>query len=476
MKPYYITTAIDYVNAPPHVGHALEKVQADVAARFARLQGRETFYLTGTDEQSLKNVRAAREANEEVAAFVARNSESFKALQKALNLSLDGFIQTTEERHVAGAQKFWELFSPADIYKKDYRGLYCVGCEEFKLEKDLIDGQCPDHKREPEVVEEENYFFRLSSYANRIEELITSGQLVIEPEFRKNEMLSFIRSGLEDISISRSVKRAENWGVPVPGDQAQVMYVWVDALSNYITALDFITNGDNYQKFWSNPNSERIHLVGKGILRFHAIYWPAFLLSAGLSLPTKIMVHEYLTVDNTKISKSLGNVITPDDVIAKFGQEATRYLLLSSLPTGRDGDITWDKLEARYAADLVNGLGNLLARTIALRTKFALNELSMASGTPDRVAELTQSFHFAEALIEIWGLVTRLNQRLEQEAPWAEADEVKRTATLREVSSGLMTLAEALTAYLPETATAIKAQLRGEAPAHPLFPRLTIIK
>lgn len=464
------------MNAPPHVGHALEKIQADVVARLARQRGREVFFLTGTDENSLSNVRAAQKANEPVADFVARNAESFRVLKETLNLSFDEFIRTTEPRHVAGAQKLWQLFRSEDIYKKLYRGLYCVGCEEFKLEKDLVDGLCPDHKREPEIVEEENYFFRLSAYQQQLEDLIVSGKLAIEPEFRKNEMLAFLRSGLEDLSISRSFARSEGWGVPVPGDPDQVMYVWVDALSNYLTALDFATDGQRYQEYWLNPDGERVHLIGKGILRFHALYWPAFLLSAGLPLPTKIVVHEYLTIAGQKISKTLGNVIAPAELVHRFGREATRYLLLSALPTGRDGDIAWDKLETRYTADLVNGLGNLLSRTVALRKKFDLSSLPSARTVPDSLTALTANYQFAEGLAELWQVIAELNHRLETDTPWTETDEQRRETTLQDVTAGLLLLADGLLPYLPETAVAIREQLSGDVPGAPLFPRLAPVE
>lgn len=470
MEPLFITTAIDYVNAKPHVGHALEKIQADVVARYWRANNRAVFFLTGTDENSLSNVRAAKKAGQPINDFVDTNVAHFRALGELLHLSFDDFIRTTEERHIRGAQKFWQALRPDDVYKKLYRGLYCVGCEEFKTEKDLVDGLCPEHKRAPEPVEEENYFFRLSRYQKELEELLASERLAIVPQFRTNEVLQFLKGGLEDLSISRSTERAEGWGVPVPGDLSQMMYVWVDALSNYLTALDYATDGERFQRFWAGP-SHKLHMIGKGIIRFHAIYWPAFLLSAGLPLPNELFVHEYLTVDGHKMSKSIGNAIDPVELVEIFGTDGARYLLLVSLPVDHDGDMSLSKLRERYTADLVNGLGNLLQRTLVLRQKLGV---SVSAGVAPRCAaadELTEQYRFADALAELWRLVDQANQHLEWEAPWQEADPAKQTATLTSVTRQLETIAASLAAYLPTTAARVRDQLHSGIP-DPLFPRL----
>lgn len=372
-KPFYITTAIDYVNARPHVGHALEKVLTDTVARFHRARGEDVYFLTGSDENSLKNVQAAEKAGMETKEFIDDIVPEWKNLRSTLNLSFDDFIRTTEKRHFDGAGKLWRAFKPEDVYIKKYSGLYCVGCEEYKLPKDLVNGKCPDHQKEPERVEEENYFFRLSAYADILKQKTESGELRIVPEFRKNEVLSFILMGLEDFSISRSVARAKGWGVPVPDDPSQIMYVWVDALSNYITALDFASDDKLYEKFWAS-DGERVHVIGKGILRFHAVYWPAMLLSANLPLPTTIYAHEYLTVNGQKMSKSIGNIIDPVDLVKKYGVDGTRYLLLSALPFSNDGDVSWEKFTEKYNADLANGLGNLVSRILKLAEKITNNE------------------------------------------------------------------------------------------------------
>lgn len=473
-KPFFITTAIDYVNAAPHVGHAVEKTLTDVVARYHRLSGHETYFLTGSDENSLKNVQAAEKAGRETAEFVAENAETFKALAGSLNLSFDQFIRTTEERHFTGAQKMWTAFKPEDLYKKKYRGLYCVGCEEFKNEKDLVDGKCPDHQKEPEVVEEENWFFKLSNYSDKLLALIESDTLQIYPDYRKNEVLSFIKMGLEDFSISRSVERARNWGVPVPGDESQIMYVWVDALSNYITALDYSTDGELYGKFWKS-DGERVHVIGKGILRFHAIYWPAMLLSADLPLPTTIYAHEYLTINGQKMSKSLGNVIYPQELVDKFGIDGTRYLLLTALPYSKDGDLSWDKMTEKYNADLANGLGNLVSRIIKLSEKLAEEDKVVAvseAGVLGALEPFFTKFDLSGALVHIWTGVQTLNEYLGKEEPWKlEGGSEKFIEVMKYARHQLALLGAEVESFLPETAEKIKTALET-GKVDPLFQRI----
>lgn len=473
-KPFFITTAIDYVNAAPHVGHAVEKVLTDVVARYHRLSGDETYFLTGSDENSLKNVQAAEKAGRKTEEFVAENAESFKALAQSLDLSFDQFIRTTEARHFEGAKKMWEAFNPADIYKKKYKGLYCVGCEEFKSEKDLVDGKCPDHQKEPEVVEEENYFFKLSNYQDKLLKLIEENEIKIYPDYRRNEVLSFIKMGLEDFSISRSVERARNWGVPVPGDESQIMYVWVDALSNYITALDYATDDELYQKFWAGE-SERVHVIGKGILRFHAIYWPAMLLSAQLSLPTTIYAHEYLTINGQKMSKSLGNVIYPNELVEKFGIDGTRYLLLTALPYSKDGDLSWEKMTEKYNADLANGLGNLVSRVVKLSEKLKDEdkEVYLSEGIAlDGLNSFLFKFDLSGALNNIWVTVKHANEFLAKEEPWKlESESEKFTQVLKESRKMLAQIAFEIKPFLPSTSEKIEAALKT-GKVEPLFQRI----
>jgi methionyl-tRNA synthetase len=364
-KKFYITTAIDYVNAFPHLGHALEKIQADVLARYHRLLGEEVLFLTGTDENSLKNVQAAKKEKIPVEKLVERNSKKFFELKNALNLSFDDFIRTTEERHKKGVQKLW-LACQKDIYKKNYKGLYCVGCEEFYKEKELIKGCCPEHGTKPELIEEENYFFKLSKYQDQLKTIIEKDELKIIPETRKNEVLSFIESGLEDICISRSSERAQGWGIDVPGDPSQKVWVWFDALSNYINAVGYADDEKKFKKWWPAD----LHVIGKGILRFHAVYWPAILLSAGIKLPQKIFIHGYVTSEGQKMSKSLDNVIDPFELVEKYGVDTVRYFLLREIPSAEDGDFTYEKFEKRYNSDLANGIGNLLSRTLTMAENY----------------------------------------------------------------------------------------------------------
>ena len=371
---YYITTAIDYVNAKPHIGHALEKIQADVLARFHRIKGEDVWFLTGTDEHGATNVRAAEKAGKEIKDFVNENSEKFRELKKVLNLSWNDFIRTSDQkRHWPGAQKLWlKLVEAGDIYKKKYKGLYCVGHEAFVTEKDLVDGKCRDHQKAPEVIEEENYFFRLAKYSKEIESRIRNNELRILPETRKNEILSFIESGLEDVSFSRPHKDL-SWGIPVPNDPEHTMYVWCDALANYITAVgygnqqpksafsaDSGASPAESQIIGSQPNNQQqfgywwpadLHIIGKDILRFHAAIWPGMLLSAGLPLPKSIFVHGFVTVEGQKMSKTIGNVIDPVELVKKYGTNTVRYFLLREIPSGEDGDFSYKKLEERYNGD-----------------------------------------------------------------------------------------------------------------------------
>lgn len=471
-KPFFITTAIDYVNAAPHVGHAVEKVLTDCVARYKRLSGDETYFLTGSDENSLKNVQAAEKAGRDTAEFVTENAESFKALAGSLNLSFDQFIRTTEKRHFEGAQKMWAAFKKDDLYQKKYKGLYCVGCEEFKLEKDLVDGKCPDHKVAPEVVEEENWFFKLSNYQDELLKLIETDALKIYPDYRKNEVVSFIKMGLEDFSISRSVERARNWGVPVPGDESQIMYVWVDALSNYITALDYAQSGELYQKFWAG-DSERVHVIGKGILRFHAIYWPALLLSANLSLPTTIYAHEYLTINGQKMSKSLGNVIYPSELVEKFGIDGTRYLLLTALPYSKDGDLSWEKMTEKYNADLANGLGNLVSRVLRLAQNEEFRISNFESSPNVEITKLIAEYRIADTLEYIWGKIREANKYVDENKPWelAKTDVVKFKEVMENLLGQVSVIAVLLKPFLPSTSEKIEMALQTGR-VEPLFQRI----
>lgn len=483
---YYVTTAIPYVNARPHLGFALEAVQADVLARYHRQRGDDTRFLTGTDDNSLKNVLAAEALGLPVAALVEQNAGHFAALREPLTLSFDDFIRTSgNPRHTAGAQRLWRAcLAAGDIYQQRYSGWYCVRCEQFYREDELAAGCCPEHGTPPEWVEEENYFFRLTHYAASLRHLITSGQLRILPESRRNEMLRFIERGLEDFSISRSQQRARGWGIPVPDDPTQIMYVWWDALINYITALDYAGDGELYRRYWLE-NAQRVHVIGKGILRFHAIYWPAMLLSAKAPPPTTIYVHEYLTVNGEKISKSRGNGVDPVELVRQYGADALRYWLLREPPRTEDADFTVERLIIRYRTELANGLGNLLQRTLSMLHRYrggivptATDDTAMPAGArdlaalaghlPERVAAALDDFDFRAALEAIWTLVERANKLVEETAPWTQAKHeqagdtaagAQLNATLAALTECLRLLAYHLAPFLPSTAAAIRLQL-----------------
>ena len=480
MSKFYITTAIPYVNASPHIGFALELVQTDVLARYHRQTGDDVFFLTGTDENSLKNVQAAEKLGLTTPALCDKNSAVFKSLKDVLNLSFDEFIRTTEERHFKGAQKLWSACRKEDIYKKKYKGFYCVGCEVFYLEKDLVDGKCPEHDKEPEVVEEENYFFKLSNYQDRLLKLIESDEYKITPKTRKNEIVSFIKMGLDDFSISRSVERAHGWGVPVPGDTTQIMYVWFDALANYLTAVDYASGGEKFKKYWPAD----LHVIGKGITRFHAVYWPAMLLSAGMPLPKELFVHGYINVSGEKMSKSLGNVVDPLELVKKYGTDPVRYYLLKQMHPVEDSDFSYEQFEEVYNADLANGIGNLVSRTANMIEKSQLqvtcDVLRVASDelrVNQKVDQAVKEFKFNEALQEIKNQITAADQLIDQAKPWAlvKSDIVKAEAVLSEVAGRIVNIAGQLKPFLPETAEKILKTFEAQnivKPPESLFPRI----
>ena len=478
MENKLITTAIDYVNGNPHLGHALEKIYADVYARHLRKNNR-VYFLTGTDENSLKNVRSAEKEGIPVFELVDKNSLKFQKMREALNLSYDDFIRTTEERHILGAQKLWKACEK-DIYKKPYKGLYCVGCEEYYKEEDLEDGCCPTHKTKLEVVEEENYFFKLSNYQKQIEEIIKSDKVKIIPEVRKNEVLSFIRSGLQDFCISRSNERAKGWGIDVPNDNTQKIWVWFDALANYITALD----EKNFNDFWTN--GEITHIIGKDIIRFHAIYWIGMLLSANIKLPDKIITHGFITVDNQKMSKSIGNVIDPFELFSKYGIDPVRYFLLSEFNTTGDGDFSYKKFENKYNSDLSSGLGNLVSRVLTLVEKKNLigEEIKVSDSFKKEIEEYVlkvnkhlDNFEFNEALFVIWEIIKQLDKYIEEEKPWQVEDKEKLIEIFSKLIYGIRKIAGEIEPFMPETSLKILSFLGKEGKMNSidkkiLFPRL----
>lgn len=464
---FYITTSIAYANAPPHIGFALELVQADVIARYQQLLGKDVFFLTGTDEHGLKIARAAEKESKSPQEFVNAITVRFKKLKGALNLSNNDFIRTADKkRHWPTVKRIWEqLEKRGDIYKKKYKGLYCVGCEEFIKEKDLIDGKCPNHLKEPEIIEEENYFFKLSNYAKQVKKEIKENKIRIIPESRKNEILSFIDQGIEDISCSRSKKKLK-WGIPVPHDSNQVIYVWFEALINYLFP----------KKYWPAD----VHCVGKDIFRFHALLWPAMLIALDLPRPKCILVHGFITSNGQKMSKSLGNVVDPFELVKKYGTDAVRYFLLREIPPTGDGDFTYEKFGRRHNADLAGGLGNLVARVIKLApisnfqypisNKFSNSNFQRIINTTKKTYyRALDEFKFNEALIAIWNLISFCDEYIDKEKPWQESKKQKKI-----ISNLLFTIkkiAELLKPFLPETSERISEQLKTKK-SEILFPRI----
>lgn len=471
-KKFYITTAIDYVNAKPHLGHAFEKVQADVLARYHRTLGDDVFFLTGTDEHGVKNARSAEKAGVSVKEFVDKNSEKFNDLLRALNISNDYFIRTSDKKvHWPGVEKMWlALEKRGDMYKKKYKGQYCVGHEAFITKKDLIKGKCKVHKSEPEMLEEENYFFRLSKYTSAIQEKIKSGEFRIVPESAKNEILKLAENGFEDVSFSRPGKDL-SWGVPVPGDPSATIYVWGDALVNYLSAIGYGARSWKLEaggraSYWPAD----VQVIGKDILRFHAAIWPGMLLSAGLPLPKVLFVHGFISVGGEKMSKSLGNVIDPFALIKKYGTDAVRYYLLREIPSTRDGDFTYEKFEERYKSDLAKGLGNFTARVISLGERHIKDSLdsceSKATGKivkngMAKYKESLDNFRLDEALQSVWELISYGDTYVDKSKLWElpDKDFKKFSLHIAELCTLLKNIAFLLGPFLPETSQSIANQL-----------------
>jgi methionyl-tRNA synthetase len=511
MTSNYITTTIPYVNARPHLGHALELVQADVLARYHRSVGEQVRLQAGTDDNSLKSVLAAQAAGVPVREFVDANAAAFTGLAGPLSLSTDDVIRTsTDPRHRAGVERLWQACAArGDLYRRHYEGLYCVGCEQFYPPDELLDGRCSEHGTVPDLVSEQNWFFRLSRYAGQLRGLIGDGVIRIEPAERRNEVLAFIDGGLADFSVSRGVERARGWGIPVPGDPGQVIYVWWDALANYLTALDYANGGENLGRWWTTA-SRRIHLLGKGVLRFHAVYWPAILLSAGESVPTDILVHGYLTENGRKISKSSGaprtiNTGDPYDLAGTYGTDAVRWWLLREVPRGADADFTVDRLVGRANGELANGFGNLVNRVVSLihryrdghvppatpapAAKVAAESAVLATtgldaaiaDAPGVIAEALEDFDFRRATEAVWRIADEANRLVNRARPWDLA-RAGDHAQLNDVLSRLLRACEAigaqLTPFLPDAAPRITRQCAPDATGRlplptPLLPRLT---
>lgn len=469
---YYLTTAIPYVNGRAHIGHTLEYFQADTVRKYHNLIGNETLLLSGADENALKNVQAAEKEGLPVQEYLDKYSQIWRDTYELVGVHLDVFQRGSDpKKHWPGVQKLWKLCEEAgDIYKKSYEGLYCVGCESFKSKEELTeDGLCKVHQKKPELVKEENYFFRLSKYQDKLIQLIETGEFKITPENKKAEALSFIKSGLEDFSVSRSNERAQGVGVPVPGDDTQKIYVWFDALNIYMTGIGFGWDEDMWKKWWP----ANLHIIGKDINRFHTVYWPAMLLSAGLPLPKQILIHGFVNAKGgEKFSKSLGNAPEPKEVIEKYGLEPIRFYLLSQTPIDSDHDFTFERFEEIYNADLANGLGNLVARV----AKLCENSNFETNSTPDKldpeVEKLLNEFKFSEALNWIWKIIQKTDQRVNETKPW-QLEGIELKEVLDELIKLIQDIAFNLQPFLPETSKKILDQFQGKITSRePLFKRI----
>lgn len=490
---FYITTSIAYTNAPPHIGYALELVEADVLARHHRLLGDETFFLTGTDEHGAKIARAAESDGKKPQEFTDSIAAKFAELAKVLNISNNFFIRTTDQtNHWPGVLKIWETIkSSGDLYKGEYEGLYCVGHEAFIKKSELQDGICSDHQTKPEKIKEENYFFKLTKYKKQLKKAYEGGIIKIKPASRTNEVLAMLEDS-EDISFSRPSKDLK-WGIPVPGDDTQTIYVWADALTNYLSAIGYGRN-DDFKKFWPAD----AHVIGKDILRFHAIIWPAMVLSAGLELPKSLFVHGFITVEGQKMSKTIGNVIDPVELIKKYGIDPVRYFLLREIPSSDDGDFSYEKIEARYNGDLANNLGNLISRVAKLIETKLEGELDFEEKFLDdevkrKVAEAGENcekaiteFKLHEALAKIWELFTYANIYVDENKPWTDVSD--HPEHFLKTMTGLVYLiinaSKMVEPFLPETAEKIFKTFGYDGKSDPnnykfvvtktesLFPRL----
>lgn len=480
MNKFYITTPIYYVNANPHIGHTYTTVAADVLARFHRMIGDKTFFLTGTDEHGAKIEEWAREAGVEPKQFTDGVSDKFKEAWQKLNISNDNFIRTTDENHKKAVQNALQhMYDRGDICEGKYEGLYCQGCEQFKNEKDLINGLCPDHKTEPTKLSEESYMFRLSKYQDILLKKIESDEYRIRPIERKNEIVSFLKNEkLQDVSFSR---KNVKWGIPIPWDETHTTYVWADAFLNYLTGLGwdgllnspFQKGGKGDLDFWP-PD---LHLMSKDILRVHATIWPAMLLSLDLPLPKELFIHGFFLIDGQKMSKSLGNVISPKDLTDKYGVDGARYLLMSATSFGHDGDISWKWFDEKYNADLANGLGNLTARVSNLLEK---NEIELGLRA-DSDSELMKSYSEAmseykldEALKILWHELKKNDEVLTAKAPWklTEKDEIK--GVLEPIAQDILNISILLAPFMPAVSEKIVTQFseRQVKKGESLFPRI----
>lgn len=507
---FYITTAIDYPNGAPHIGHSLEKIAADVVARYHRLLGDDTAFCMGLDENSQHIVRAAHDHDMSPRAWTDEMEVAFLRAWNALDISVDAWTRTTEPRHFRASTELFERAQRnGDIYKSRYAGWYCPNCNNYYAESELIDGRCPNHPSiQPDWLEEENYFFALSNYTERLKDLFATNPEFVTPDVWRPEMMALLNAGLKDFSVSRQVRDGQDaWGIPVPGDPSQVMYVWFDALTTYLTAIGFPDDMERFERYW--PADSQV--IGKDITRFHCLYWPAMLLSAGLPLPRRIVVHGFMTLEGQRISKTTGNTIDPVDLVEEFGADPIRYYLMRDVSFASDGDFSRANLIRRYNNDLGNDLGNLLNRVVSMVGRYrdgvipAPGEAGdletdlqrVARVARERAEQLIDAWDLDDALDTIWTLVRRANQYLEERQPWKLAKDPDAAAlldtTLYSAAEATRLAALYLAPYMPTTGNRIREQLglpaiepgdwrtKGEwgaealervQPAGPLFPRI----
>jgi methionyl-tRNA synthetase len=483
-KKLYITTAIPYVNALPHIGNALDYLLADIWTRYQKQNGREVRFQVGTDEHGNKIAAKAAEAGLAPQAFTDQMYVNFENLMKKVGASYTDFIRTTDEHHVTSVQYIWQKLQPY-IYKGSYQGWYCVGHEAFFTDKEVqaTGGICPDHQTPYEQVSEENYFFKASAFTEQIKTALGDGTMQIVPDFRKLEFLELIKDGLPDVSVSRP-KKSLSWGVPVPGDPEQIMYVWLDALANYITVIGYPDRPEEFQQYWPAD----VQVVGKDILRFHAGIWPAMLIGLGLPLPKKLLAHGFINIGGAKISKTVGNVVDPNEVIDNYGLDAFRYFFSRHIPTQDDGDFTWEKFENAYNNELGNDLGNLVQRVASMITKYqagVIGDAPQAEHDMTAYHKAMEDLEFNKAVDEVWAMVRGLNQYIDTTKPWEVAKGIGKdpeaeshlAEILAHCAGGLIQIGDLLIPFLPATATTIQQIFETgvvKAPEAVLFPKIYI--
>lgn len=480
-KKLYITTAIPYVNGTPHIGNALDYLIADIWTRYQKQNGHEVRFQVGTDEHGNKIAAKAAEAGLDPKSFTDKMYVNFENLMKKVGASYTDFVRTTDEHHVQSVQYIWQQLQPY-IYKGTYQGWYCVGHEAFFTDKEVqaTGGVCPDHQTPYQQVSEENYFFKTSAFSDKIKAAINDGTMEIVPEFRKKEFLELIKDGLPDVSVSRPKKNL-TWGIPVPNDPEQIMYVWLDALANYITVIGYPDRAE-WQQYWPAD----VQVVGKDILRFHAGIWPAMLLGMGVALPKKLLAHGFVNVGGAKMSKTVGNVVDPNEVIDNYGLDAFRYFFSRHIPTLEDGDFTWEKFEAAYNNELGNDLGNLIQRVASMITKYQAGVIGESEQTEHDMSayhEAMENLEFNKAIDEVWNMIRSLNQYIDNVKPWEVAKGIGKdpeaephlAEILAHCAGALVQIGDLLLPFLPSTGTSIHQIFESGVVRQPegvLFPKI----